>query len=110
MHEFLRQGIYRDQTPTDLLHPALWGPLAALLLWLAFKLAKDAARDREHREDGSLKGPGFVSPQAFYRRNHSGGVDFELSPKQFPVVGLPEKHPTHVERTIEVKRKSRQRW
>ena len=77
MHEFLRHAIYRDQTLTDLLHPALWGPLAALLLWLAFTLAKDAARARERPEGGRLKGPELVSPQVFNRRTHSDGLGFE---------------------------------
>jgi hypothetical protein len=103
MHEFLRHAIYRDQTLMGFLQPALWGTLAALLLWLAFTLAKDAARARERREGGRLKGPKLVAPQVFNRRTHSDGLGFELSGEKLPVVGLPKKHPTHFERPIEVK-------
>ena len=103
MHEFLRQWIYRDQTLTDLLHAALWGPLAALLLWLAFTLARDAARARKHREGGRLKRPELVSPQVFHRPKHSDGTAFGLSGNRLPVVGLAKKHPTHIGRPVEVK-------
>jgi len=103
MHEFLRQWIYRDQTLTDLLHAALWGPLAALLLWLAFTLARDAARARKHREGGRLKRPELVSPQVFHRPKHSDGTAFGLSGNRLPVVGLPKRHPTHIEGSIAVK-------
>ena len=63
MHEFLRQWFYQNQTLTDLLHAALWGPFSALLLWLAFTLARNAAHARKHREGGRLKRPeaGFAS-------------------------------------------------
>jgi hypothetical protein len=103
MHEFLRHAIYRDQTLTDLLHPALWGPLAALLLWVAFPLVKDAARARERPEGGRLKGSELVAPQVFNRRTHSDGLGFELSGEKLPVVGLPKKHPTYFEGPVEVK-------
>ena len=103
MHEFLRQWIYRDQTLTDLLHSALWGPLAALLLWLAFTLARDAARARKHREGGRLKRPELVSPQVSHFPKHSDGTAFDLSGNRLPVVGLAKKHPTHIGRPVEVK-------
>jgi hypothetical protein len=103
MHEFLRHAIYREQTLMDLLRPALWGPLAALLLWLAFTLIKDAARARGRREGGRLKWSWLVFPQFFNRRNHSDGTGFELSGGKLPVVGLPKRHPTHIEGSIEVK-------
>lgn len=103
MHEFLRHGIYQDQALTGLLRPALWGPLAALLLWLAFTLPKDAARARGRREGERLQWPGLVLPQGFNRRNHSDGTSFELSGGILPVVGLPKRHPTHIEGSIEVK-------
>jgi len=103
MHEFLRHGIYQDQALIGLLRPALWGPLAALLLWLAFTLPKDAARARGRQEGGRLKWPGLVLPQGFNRRNHSDGTSFELSGGILPVVGLPKRHPTHIEGSIETK-------
>lgn len=103
MHEFLRQWIYRDQTVTDLLHAALWGPLAALLLWLAFTLARDAARARKRREGGRLKRPEPVSPQVFRRPKHSDDAAFGLSGNSLPLVGLTKKHPTHIGKPFEVK-------
>ena len=103
MHEFLRHAIYRDQTLMGFLQPALWGTLAALLLWLAFTLGKDAARARERREGGRFKGWDLVSPHVFNRRNHSDGMGFELSREKPPVVGLLKKRPTHFEGPVEVK-------
>jgi len=103
MHEFLRHAIYLDQTLMGLLQPALWGPLAALLLWLALTLPKDAAHACVRREGGRLKGPGLVFFQVFNRRNHSDGTGFELSGGKLPVIGLQKSHPTHTEGSIEVK-------
>jgi hypothetical protein len=103
MHEFLRQWIYRDQTLTDLLHAAMWGPLAALLLWLAFTLAKDAAHARERPEGGRLKGPELVAPQVFNRRDRSVAIGFALSREKLPVAGVPKKHRTYIQRPVEVK-------
>lgn len=103
MHEFLRQWIYRDQTLTDLLHAALWGPLAALLLWRAFTLARDAARARKHREGGRLKRPEPVSPQVFQCPKRSDDAAFGLSGNSLLVVGLAKKHPTHIGKPFEVK-------
>lgn len=103
MHEFLRQWIYQDQTLTDLLHAALWGPFSALLLGLAFTLARDAARARKHREGGRLKRPELVSPQVFHRPKHAGGTAFGLSGDRLPVAGLAKKHPTHIGRPVDVK-------
>lgn len=103
MHEFLRHEIYQDQALTGLLRPALWGPLAALLLWLAFTLPKDAARGRGRQEGGRLKWPWLVLRQGFNRRNNSEGTGFELSGGKLPVVGLPKRCPTHIQGSIEVK-------
>jgi len=103
MHGFLRHGIYGDQTLTDLVRPALWGTLAALLLWFAFALAKDAARARERPEGGRWKRPELVSPQVFNRRNRSDAIGFALSREKLPVAGVPKQHPTYIQRPIEVK-------
>jgi len=100
IREFLRNAIYGDQTLTRFLEPALWGSLAVLFLWLAFTLPKDATHRR--REGRSPKGPLFVSPQPFDRRNHHV-IDFELSAEELPIVGLPKKHPTFADRPSEVK-------
>jgi len=103
MHEFLRHGIYQDQTLTGLLRPALWAPLAALLIWLAFTLPKDTARARGRQEGGRLKWPGLVLPQVFHRPNHSHGIGFESRGEKPPVVDLPKKHLTLIGRPVEVK-------
>jgi hypothetical protein len=104
IREFLRNAIYGDQTLTRFLQPALWGSLAVLFFWLAFTLPKDATHRR--REGRSPKGPLFVSPQVFDRRNHHA-IDFELSAEELPVVGLPKKHPMFVERHSEVRPEDR---
>lgn len=103
MHEFLQYGIYQDQALTGLLRPALWGPLAALLLWLAFTLPKDAARMRGRQEGRRLKWPGLVLGQGFDRRSHSDGTGSELSGGKLLLIGLPKRHPTYIEGSIEVK-------
>jgi type IV secretory pathway TraG/TraD family ATPase VirD4 len=79
LHEFLGHWVYQDQTPMDILRPALWGSLGVLFVCLAVAIPKDAARGRERREGRRLKGPELVTPRLFNRRNRSEGIGFELT-------------------------------
>lgn len=69
LHDFLRQGIYQDQTLTVLLRPALWSGLGVLFLWPASTLLKEAmsARGRRHGRRPSVPEP--TSSLAFHRTN-----------------------------------------
>jgi hypothetical protein len=79
LHEFLGHWIYRDQTFTDFLLPALWGGLGALCLGLLPALPKDAIRSHEQKHGRRLRGPELVTARQFNRRNHSDGLSFELT-------------------------------
>ena len=55
LHDFLRHWIYRDQTPLDLVMPAVWSGLAVFVLGLTVAVAKDVARARQ-RKEGRARG------------------------------------------------------
>jgi hypothetical protein len=83
LHEFLGIWIYRDQTFTDFLLPALWGGLGVFCLGLLPALPKDAIRSHERKHGRRLRGPELVTARQFNRRNYSDGLNFELTERTF---------------------------
>src|SRR5487761_772879 len=77
LHAFLDHWIYRDQSFTDFLKPALWGGLGVFFLALLIAIPKDAVRTRARKEGRRLKGPELVPVREFNRRNRSDGISFE---------------------------------
>lgn len=77
LHAFLGHWIYRDQSFTDFLRPALWGGLGVFFVGLLVAIPKDAARARARKEGRRLKGPELVTVRDFNRRNRSDGIRFE---------------------------------
>jgi len=69
LHEFLRQGIYQDQTLTVLLRPALWSGLGVLFLWPVSTLLREAMRTRGRRHGRGPSVPEPTSSLAFHRTN-----------------------------------------
>jgi type IV secretory pathway TraG/TraD family ATPase VirD4 len=76
LHAFLRRWIYRDQSLTDLIRPALWCALAVLVMGLLVALPTDLARTRARRLGRRLKGPELVTAARFNRRMHADGIGF----------------------------------
>jgi type IV secretory pathway TraG/TraD family ATPase VirD4 len=77
LHAFLGHWIYRDQSFTEFLRPALWGGLGVFFVGLLIAIPKDAARARARKEGRRLKGPELVTVRKFNRRNRSDGIGFE---------------------------------
>ena len=77
LHAFLAHWIYRDQSFTDFLRPALWGGLGVFFVGLLVAIPKDAARARARKEGRRLKGPELVTVREFNRLNRSEGIGFE---------------------------------
>jgi hypothetical protein len=96
LHDFLRQGIYRDQSLAVFLRPALWGGFWVLFLWPAFTLLKAVVRAhrRRHRRRSSVSQP--VSSLAFHRTNPSYGIRRELTDEK-PTVAVPKKRLPFIE-------------
>ena len=76
LHDVLREWIYRGQTPTDLVWPALWWTLIVFSVGLIIAIPKDLARARERRHGRRLKGPELVTAAGFNRRTHADGIGF----------------------------------
>ena len=83
LHAFLGRWIYRDQTLTDLVRPALWGGLGVFVVGVLMAIPTDLARARERRQGRRLKGPELVTAGRFNRRVGANGIGF----KQTPVLG-----------------------
>jgi hypothetical protein len=79
LYEFLGHWIYRDQSVTDFLLPALWGGLGVFCFGLLAAIPKDAVRARERKQGRRLRGPELVTAGQFNRRNRSDGIGFELT-------------------------------
>ena len=77
LHAFLGHWIYRDQSFTEFLRPALWGGLGVFFVGLLVAIPKDATRARARKEGRRLKGPELVTVRGFNRRNRSDGIGFE---------------------------------
>jgi hypothetical protein len=103
LHDFLRQGIYRDQSLAVFLRPALWGGLGVLFLWPAFTLLKEVVRARGRRYGRRSSVPEPASSLAFHRTNPSHGIRRDLTDDK-PAVAVPKKHLPFIEaRLTEVK-------
>jgi hypothetical protein len=76
LHAFLRHWIYRDQTLTDLLIPAVWGGVGVFIAGLLMAIPRDLARTRERRHGRRLRGPELVTPAQFNRRTRADGIGF----------------------------------
>jgi hypothetical protein len=96
LHDFLRQGIYRDQSLAVFLRPALWGALAVLFVWPAFTLLKEVVRARERRHGRRSSVPELASSLAFHRTNPTHGIRRDLTDDK-PAVAVPKKQPTFIE-------------
>jgi type IV secretory pathway TraG/TraD family ATPase VirD4 len=81
LHVFLTRWIYHDQTPVDLLMPAVWRGLAVGALGLIIGVAKDAARTRQRKEGRRLKGPELVTGAQFNHRTGADGIGFLQRPR-----------------------------
>jgi hypothetical protein len=73
---FLGRWIYRNQTLTDLLIPAVWGGAGVLIAGLLIAIPRDLARTRERRHGRRLRGPELVTPARFNRRTRADGIGF----------------------------------
>ena len=104
LHDFLRQGIYRDQSLVVFLRPALWGGLGVLFLWPASTLLKEVvvrARERRHGRGSSVPEP--ATSLAYHRTNSSHGIRRDVTDDK-PAVTVPRKHPPPMEaKLVEVK-------
>ena len=104
LHAFLGHWIYRDQSFTDFLRPALWGGLGVFFVGLLVVIPKDAARARARKEGRRLKGPEIVTVREFNRRNRSDGIGFEQKQSflqrtvgRVPTLRLPRAiEPSHI--------------
>src|SRR4029077_16575378 len=67
LHTFLRHWIYRDQTLTNLLIPAVWGGVGVCLAGLLLAIPRALARSRERRHGRRLRAPELVTPARFTR-------------------------------------------
>jgi hypothetical protein len=76
LYDVLREWIYREQTPTDLVWPALWWTLVVFGAGLIVAIPNDLARARERRHGRRLKGPELVTAAGFNRRTHADGIGF----------------------------------
>jgi Type IV secretion-system coupling protein DNA-binding domain len=76
LHQILAHWIYNDESPTDLMRPALWGGLGVFVLGLIVAIPKDAARARERKHGRRLKGPELVTARVFNRRTRADGIGF----------------------------------
>jgi hypothetical protein len=76
LHAFLGHWIYRDQTLTDLLIPAVWGGVGVFIAGLLMAIPRDLARTRERRHGRRLRGPELVTPAQFNRRTRADGIGF----------------------------------
>jgi hypothetical protein len=99
LHEFLRQGIYRDQSFVVLLRPALWGGVAVLFLWPAFTLLEEVVsfRGRKHGRRPSILQPG--AHPAFRPANPSYGIHRDSTDDK-PAVAVPKKHHPFLEASL----------
>ena len=103
LHDFLRQGIYRDQSLAVFLRPALWGGLGVLFLWPAFTLLKEVVRARGRRHGRRSSIPELASSLAFHRTNPTHGILRAVTHDK-PAVAVTKKHPPFLEaRLTEVK-------
>lgn len=104
LHAFLGHWIYRDQSFTEFLRPALWGGLGVFFVGLLVAIPKDAARARARKEGRRLKGPEIVTVREFNRRNRSDGIGFEQKQSflqkafgRVPTLRLPRAiEPSHI--------------
>lgn len=80
LHALLRDVVYGEQRPLDLLRPSLWAAPLVFLVGLLVALPADAARARVRRHGRRLKGPELVTPHRFTRRLRGDGVGFLLAP------------------------------
>ena len=69
LHDFLRQDIYRDQSLTVFLRPALWGGLVVLFVWPTFRLLKEAVATYRKSRGRRLSAPGLASSQVMTHQN-----------------------------------------
>src|SRR5579864_5076561 len=107
LYRMLRQWVYANQTPLDLLLPAVWGAVGTFAAGLLIAVPRDLKRTRDRREGRRLRGPQLVTPALFNRRmrrldrrrrrrNDPRGLAIALEPNQSarllrrrPVVRLP---------------------
>ena len=68
LHVFLRRWIYRDQTVTDLVKPAVRGGVGVWLVGLLIAIPMDVARARERRQGRRLNRAAVTSSGPFNRR------------------------------------------
>jgi hypothetical protein len=80
VHDLLGKWIYRDQTLTDLVMPAVWVSLAVFGVGLLGAIPKDIARARARRHGQRLKGPELVTAASFNRRTRAAGIGFVQVP------------------------------
>lgn len=83
--QWLRQGIYDDKTPWQLVRaPVLTCLLFAgvILIWM---IRRDRNTDRERKHGRIIRGPHLVTPAQFNRSKRSDGIGFETLE---PVTGL----------------------
>ena len=80
LHAFLSRWIYRDQTITDLVMPAVRAGLGVFVVGLIVAIPKDVARARERRHGRRLKGPELVTAARFNRRYRADGIGFVQQP------------------------------
>ena len=69
LHEFLRHGIYCDQSLVIFLRPALWSGLGVLFLWPSFTLLNEAVAAYRQRRSRRSNVSGLGSPQVLVRQN-----------------------------------------
>jgi len=74
LHALLRYWLYSDQSPMDLLAPALESTAGVGLAVLFVAIPKDIARARERRHGRRLRGPELVTVRQFNQRTGATGL------------------------------------
>jgi len=102
LHEFLRQGVYQDQTLTVLLRPALWSGLGVLFLWPAGTLLQEAIRARGRRHGPRPSVPERVVRLPFHRTDAPHVTRGDLIDEK-PTPAVPKHSPFIEPRLTKVK-------
>jgi type IV secretory pathway TraG/TraD family ATPase VirD4 len=76
LHAFLTRWIYRDQSLSDLVQPAVWSGVAVFVVGALIAIPMDVVRARARRHGRRLKGPELVSVDQFNCRFRADGVGF----------------------------------
>jgi hypothetical protein len=76
-YEWLRQGIYDDKNPWELVRAPVFVGLVLTLMPFAWTMYRDRRTKRESQRGHVIRGPRLVTPHEFNRLKYSDGVGFQ---------------------------------